>query len=68
MQHFRKSATQPMEPWVPGYDMDGVSVADPDRMNGSPKEGDMIAVNPADPTDRWLVAAAYFAANYEEVV
>lgn len=55
-----------MEPWTPETDMEGVSVSDADRDNGSPQEGDMIAVNPSDPTDRWLVAAAFFVANYEE--
>jgi len=34
---------------------------------GSPKAGDMIAVNIKNPADKWLVAAAYFADNFEPV-
>ena len=47
--------------------MVGVSVSDADRVAGSPKQGDMIAVNPNDQTDRWLVAHQWFLDNYEEV-
>lgn len=43
-----------------------VSVADSD--NGSPKRGDMIARNPENHDDQWLVAADYFAANFEELL
>jgi hypothetical protein len=34
---------------------------------GSPKTGDMIARNPANHAEQWLVAAAYFAVNFEPV-
>ena len=34
---------------------------------GSPKEGDMIARNPKNHADQWLVAAQYFADNFEPV-
>ena len=40
-------------------------MSQPDREAGSPKAGDMIAVNPKDPDDRWLVAKKYFEENYE---
>jgi hypothetical protein len=43
----------------------GVSVSAVDRSNGSPKAGDMIARNPANHGDQWLVAAKYFADNFE---
>lgn len=45
--------------------MSRVSVSAPDKEAGSPKAGDMIAINPKNPDDRWLVAAAYFADNFE---
>jgi hypothetical protein len=32
---------------------------------GSPKAGDMIARNPGNHEDQWLVAAQYFADNFE---
>lgn len=34
---------------------------------GSPRVGDMIARNPADHSDQWLVAQAYFEQNFEPV-
>lgn len=54
-----------MADWAPGFDMNGVSVSEPDRENGSPKLGDKIARNPANHADKWLVSAEYFAANFE---
>lgn len=39
----------------------------PDREAGSPKAGDMIARNPKNHADMWLVAAQYFADNFEPV-
>ena len=44
-----------------------VSVSPADKANGSPKQGDMIAVNPKNATDMWLVAREFFEANYEFV-
>lgn len=67
IKYYRKKAIQPMIPWEPGMDVDDVSISLADAQAGSPKEGDMIAFNPNDETDRWLVAADYVAANYEEV-
>jgi hypothetical protein len=67
MKLYRKKQLQQMEPWAPGYDMTGVSVSVTDTLDGSPKSGDMIAVNANDPTDRWLVSAEFFRENCEEV-
>lgn len=36
------------------------------RKNGSPQKGDMIARDPTNYNDRWLIAQAYFEASYEE--
>jgi hypothetical protein len=47
--------------------MDGISVGAVDAAAGSPKSGDMIARNPANHAEQWLVAAAYFVANFEPV-
>jgi hypothetical protein len=41
-----------------------VSISDADRHNGSPKIGDMIARNPKDHNDQWLVAKQYFEDNF----
>ncbi len=54
-----------MTPWVEGLPMDLVSISQADKDNGSPKVGDMIAFNPKDATDMWLVAAEFMQDNYE---
>ncbi len=46
---------------------DAVSISAEDLKSGSPKLGDMIARNPKNHNDQWLVAAAYFADNFEPV-
>lgn len=43
-----------------------VSISDADLLNGSPKIGDMIARNPKNHLDQWLVAEKYFNDNFEE--
>ena len=43
-----------------------VSISDVDLANGSPKEGDMIARNPKNHLDQWLVAEQYFNDNFEK--
>ena len=67
MAFYRKKELQELTPWVDGLPMDLVSVSEADRANGSPKKGDMIAFNPKDKTDMWLVAESYFNDNYEWV-
>lgn len=62
---YRRTQIAEMADWMPGFDMAGVSVSAPDLEAGSPKAGDKIARNPANHADRWLVAAAYFAANFD---
>ena len=44
-----------------------VSISDADKANGSPKIGDMIARNPKNHLDQWLVAKDYFEDNFEEI-
>jgi BMFP domain-containing protein YqiC len=44
-----------------------ISVSAPDLENGSPKIGDMIARNPKNHEDQWLVAEQYFKDNFEEL-
>ena len=45
-----------------------ISVSAEDSKAGSPKDGDMIARNPKNHDDQWLVAAEYFNDNFEEVI
>ncbi len=42
-----------------------VSISEADKENGSPKVGDMIARNPQNNKDQWLVAEEYFKNNFE---
>ena len=44
-----------------------VSITEADRSAGSPKLGDMIARNPKNHEDQWLVAKQYFEDNFEIV-
>lgn len=44
-----------------------VSISEVDKQNGSPKIGDMIARNPKNHNDKWLVAEQYFKDNFEEI-
>ena len=65
MALYRKKQLQELVEWNEDIEMDGVSVSPADKENGSPKAGDMIAVNPQNNKDRWLVAKKFFDDNYE---
>jgi hypothetical protein len=65
-QYRRKQLTE-LRPYESGEDLVGVSISDEDKKNGSPKLGDKIARNPKNHADQWLVAAQYFADNFEPV-
>jgi hypothetical protein len=65
-QYHRKQIAE-LRPWKPGDDMMPVSVSREDVRNGSPKVGDMIARNPKNHDEQWLVAAQYFADNFEPI-
>jgi len=64
---YRRTQIAEMIPWTLDLTMEGVSISAPDKAAGSPKAGDMIARNPKNHADRWLVAAQYFADNFEEM-
>ena len=65
-KYRRKSVSEMME-WEEGMDLTSVSISNVDLENGSPKEGDMIARNPNNHDDKWLVAKQYFLDNLEEI-
>lgn len=44
-----------------------VSISVEDLSNGSPKIGDMIARNPDNHKDQWLVEEQYFKDNFESI-
>lgn len=62
---FRRKQIAELAPWTPDFDLTRVSISVTDKDAGSPKDGDMIARNPKNHDDQWLVAAAYFADNFE---
>lgn len=66
-KQYRRKQIAELRPWQEGDDMTGISVSEVDKNAGSPKRGDMIARNPLNYDDKWLVAADYFAMNFEAV-
>jgi hypothetical protein len=65
---YRRTNIAEMREFVPGEGLDErVSVSLADLDNGSPKAGDMIARNPENHDDQWLVAKEYFDANFEPI-
>lgn len=66
-KQYRRKHIAELRPYVEG-ELPGcptVSVSAVDAAAGSPKAGDMIARNPSNHADQWLVAAAYFQDNFE---
>lgn len=50
------------------YETTGIiSISQADLNNGSPKIGDMIARNPKNHKDQWLVAEKYFNENFNVI-
>jgi hypothetical protein len=66
-KRYRRKGNSEMRPYEPGEQLWGVSISAEDATNGSPKPGDMIARNPSNHADQWLVAKAYFEQNLEPV-
>ncbi len=62
---YRRKQIAELRSYVPGEDLSAVSVAQVDLNAGSPKVGDMIARNPKNHADQWLVAQQYFEDNFE---
>lgn len=62
---YRRKQIAQLRPFIPHEDLSHVSISDEDRKAGSPKPGDMIARNPKNHDDQWLVAEKYFNDNFE---
>jgi hypothetical protein len=62
---YKRRGLSEMRPYSPGEDVSHVSISEADRIAGSPRLGDMIARNPDNHADQWLVAQAYFEKNLE---
>jgi hypothetical protein len=66
-QYQRKQIAE-LRPFQEGEELsERISISQADRDNGSPKVGDMIARNPKNHDDQWLVAKQYFEDNFEPV-
>lgn len=62
----RRQEQAEMRPFVEGEELEPyVSISDADMDNGSPKVGDMLARNPKNRYDQWLVAEQYFKDNFD---
>ena len=66
-KNYRKKQLAEMRPYIEDESMDNVSIAPEDHKAGSPKPGDMIARNPNNYNDQWLVSEQFFNDNYIEV-
>ena len=66
-KQYRRKQIAELTPWKEGMVTDHVSISNEDVKAGSPKEGDMIARNPKNHNDQWLVAKDYFNDNFEAV-
>jgi hypothetical protein len=64
---YRRRQIAELRPYVTGEPMNNISVSAEDTKAGSPKPGDMIARNPKNHANQWLVAVKYFADNFEPV-
>jgi len=63
---YRRSQIAELRPYEEGEMLsDRVSISKADLENGSPKKGDMIARNPKNHDDQWLIAEDYFKDNFE---
>lgn len=67
-KQYRRKEIAELRAYVLGENLSPrVSISAADYDAGSPKQGDMIARNPKNHDDQWLVAAKYFADNFEPV-
>jgi len=64
-KRYKRKGLSEMRPYVEGEDVSLVSISQPDLAAGSPKAGDMIARNPKNHEDQWLVTKEYFEDNLE---
>lgn len=62
---YKRKGVSEMRPYIRGEDVSGISISEADHRNGSPRVGDMIARNPKNHADQWLVAEKYFLENLE---
>lgn len=64
-KQYRRIQIAELRPYEMGEVLpSNVSISEADLKNGSPKVGDMIARNPKNHDDQWLIAKDYFMENF----
>ena len=58
---YKKTAIQLMRPYIPGEDMDGISIGIAVEIG----PGGMVAIDPKDHNDQWYVPKDYFEEYYD---
>lgn len=67
-KQYRRKNISEMRPYIEGEPLDSkVSISEADLKAGSPKAGDMIARNPKNHEDQWLVSKEYYEENFEPI-
>lgn len=67
-KEYRRKQIAELRPYESGEILsDRVSISEVDKEKGCPKLGDMIARNPKDHGDQWLVEDSQFIDNFESV-
>jgi hypothetical protein len=65
---YKRSNIAEMREYLEGEELPSkVSISQADKDAGSPKVGDMIARNPNNHEDMWLVAEKYFKDNFKSI-
>ena len=65
-KEYRRKQIAELGPYQEGEVLsERISISKSDQEAGSPKKGDMIARNPKNHDDQWLVAKQYFEDNFE---
>ena len=64
-KYYRRKQIAHLRPYIEDEELANVSISDEDKKAGSPMIGDMIARNPKNHKDQWLVAEQYFMDNFE---
>ena len=64
-KYKRKPELAEMKPWTPDVDMSRVSISEEDKEAGKPELGDMVARDPDNISDQWLVSKSYFEDKFD---
>ncbi len=64
-RQYRRKRIFELSMWEQDSPLEGVSVSAEAVAVGSPKSGDMIARDPSNHADMWLITAEDFVSNYE---